>query len=79
MNMGGLGPRFFEHVMKSKKVAALPELVEAARELRVRMVGCQMSMDVMGVRREELLPEVEVGGVAAYLADASQAGVTLFI
>jgi peroxiredoxin family protein len=79
MNMLGLGPVFFRHVMKKKNVQTLPDLIALARETGVRMVACQMSMEVMGITREELIDGVEYGGVATYLADARDSRITLFI
>jgi peroxiredoxin family protein len=78
-NFCGLGARFLEQVMKGKKVASLEELMAMAEESGVRMTACQMSMDVMGIKREELRPGVGIGGVAAFLANASQCGTTLTI
>jgi peroxiredoxin family protein len=79
MNMLGLGPAFFKMIMGKKKVQSLPELIELAREMEVKMVACEMSMDVMGIKREELIDGLEYGGVATYLGDASDSKVTLFI
>jgi len=67
------------HVMKTKKVMPPEELVAAAREAGIRLVACSMSMDVMGIKKEELIDGVEIGGVGAYLGVAEQAGVNLFI
>ncbi len=79
MNFLGLGPRFFRKIMRDKNAQSLPELMELARELGVRMVACQMSMEVLGLSREELVDGIEYGGVATYLGDASESGLTLFI
>jgi peroxiredoxin family protein len=78
-NFAGIGARLMRRIMRQKKIASLEELMQLARDLGVRFVGCQMSMDVMGVTREELLDHVELGGVAAYLGDAARSKVTLFI
>jgi peroxiredoxin family protein len=78
-NFAGIGARLMRRLMRQKEIASLEELMQLAREMGVRFVGCQMSMDVMGVTREELLDNVELGGVATYLADASRSKVTLFI
>lgn len=72
-----LGARFLERVMKDKKVASLEDLMNLAEEGGVRMTACQMSMNVMGITKEELRPNVTVGGVAAFLAIAAQCGTTL--
>jgi len=79
MNMLGMGPLFFKMMMKKKNVETLPDLISLARELGVRMVACQMSMDVTGIQREELMDGLDYGGVATYLGDASDSKVTLFI
>lgn len=79
MHMAGMGSRMMRYVMKSKRVMAPEELVEAARAAGIKLVACSMSMDVMGISREELIDGIEVGGVGAYLGAAEQAGVNLFI
>ena len=78
-NFMGIGARFLQNVMKDKSVASLEELLAIAEEAGVRMTACQMSMDVMGVTRQELRPTVTVGGVATFLASAAQCGATLTI
>jgi peroxiredoxin family protein len=79
MNMAGIGPRFFNMMMGKKNVQSLPDLVELARELGVEMYGCQMSMDVMGIKKEELIEEVELCGVAGFLGRSTSSRTTLFI
>ncbi len=79
MNMMGMGTAMMKGVMRDKNVSSLPELIESARRGGVRMIACSMSMDVMGLKREELMDGVEVGGVAAFLGAADQSGTTLFI
>jgi peroxiredoxin family protein len=79
MNMLGIGPAFFKFLMKKKKVASLPALVSLAFEMEVKMIACSTSMEIMGVRREELRDGVAIGGVATYLQDAYDSRVTLFI
>jgi peroxiredoxin family protein len=79
MNFFGIGAKMLRAMMKRKQVASLEELVEMAREMGVRILACQMSMDVMGVKADELWDGIEVGGVAAFLADASKSKITLFI
>lgn len=79
MNMMGMGPVFFKHVMKQNNVESLPSLINVAREMDIRLVACQMSMGIMGIKKEELWDDVEYGGVATYLGDASDSRVTLFI
>jgi peroxiredoxin family protein len=65
--------------MKAKQVDQLEQMIQAAKAAGVRMVACQMSMDIMGVSKEELLEGVEIGGVATYMEAASEAKVNLFI
>jgi NADPH-dependent 2,4-dienoyl-CoA reductase/sulfur reductase-like enzyme/peroxiredoxin family protein/rhodanese-related sulfurtransferase/TusA-related sulfurtransferase len=79
MNFGGAGPLMMRFRMKQKNVDQLESMMEAALRAGVRMVACQMSMDIMGVSKEELIDGVEIGGVAAYMEAASGAGVNLFV
>jgi len=79
MHMFGAGTALMKGVMKSKKVDSLPELMESARAAGARLVACSMSMDVMGLKPEELLDGVEIGGVATFLGAADEANMTLFI
>ncbi len=79
MNMGGIGPKMIRMVMRKKNIAALESMIGEARMMGIKMVACQMSMDVMGIKKEELIEGVEVGGVASYLAAAEQGNVNLFI
>jgi NADPH-dependent 2,4-dienoyl-CoA reductase/sulfur reductase-like enzyme/peroxiredoxin family protein/rhodanese-related sulfurtransferase/TusA-related sulfurtransferase len=79
MNMGGMGPKLIRMVMGQKKIASLESMISQARMLGITMMACQMSMDVMGIKKEELLDGVEVGGVATYLAAAEESNVNLFI
>ncbi len=79
MNFGGIGPRMMKSRMKAKRVDMLETMIAQARQAGVRLIACQMSMDIMGVKREELLDGVEIGGVATYMEAASSAGINLFI
>ena len=79
MNMGGLGGWMMRLVMKRKRVESLENLMQMAIDNNVEMIACTMSMDVMGVKKEELMDHVTLGGVAAYLERAEQANVNLFI
>ena len=71
MNWLGVGPKFFLHLMKLHNVESLPSLVDLAQEMEVRMVACQMSMGILGIKPEELRDNLEFGGVATYLGDAT--------
>ena len=79
MNMGGMGSRMMRYLMKRKGVDSLEALRTQAQEQGVEFIACQMSMDVMGIHREELLDGVTIGGVATYMERADQANVNLFI
>jgi peroxiredoxin family protein/TusA-related sulfurtransferase len=79
MNMGGMGAAMIKGIMRKKNVAMLPELIRTARQAGVRLVACSMSMDLMGIRREELIDGIEEGGVAMYLNKAEAGNVNLFI
>jgi NADPH-dependent 2,4-dienoyl-CoA reductase/sulfur reductase-like enzyme/peroxiredoxin family protein/rhodanese-related sulfurtransferase/TusA-related sulfurtransferase len=79
MNMLGMGTAMMKHVMRTKRVDSLPELMAQAMKGGVKMVACSMSMDVMGLKREELIDGLEIGGVASFLGEADEAGMTLFI
>jgi peroxiredoxin family protein len=67
MNMLGMGSKMIRGVMKSKNVQSLEELLQAAMNSGVKIVACQMSMDIMGIRKEELIDGVEIAGVATFL------------
>ena len=79
MNMGGIGSRMMRYIMKKNQIHSLEELRQQALENGVEFIACQMSMDVMGVKKEELLEEVTIGGVATYMERADNANVNLFI
>ncbi len=79
MNMAGIGPKLIRKVMKDKNIQSLEELIDEAMKSGVRMVACQMSMDVMGVAAEELLDGVEIGGVATMLDASDESNMSLFI
>ncbi|HHT80122.1 MAG TPA: FAD-dependent oxidoreductase [Spirochaetales bacterium] len=79
MNMGGMGAKMMKGRMKKKNVDQVQAMYEDAKKAGVRMIACQMSMDIMGITREELLDGVEIGGVATYMGAASKSKVNLFI
>ncbi|RKD34204.1 CoA-disulfide reductase [Thermohalobacter berrensis] len=79
MNMAGMGPKMIRKVMKDKNISSLEELIQQAIKAGVRIVACNMSMDVMGISKEELIDGVEIGGVASYLGAAEESDVNLFI
>ena len=79
MNMAGMGPKMIRMVMKDKNISSLEELIQEGIKSGIKMVACQMSMDVMGVSKEELLDGVEIGGVATMLDAADESNMSLFI
>lgn len=79
MNMLGMGSKMMKGIMKKKNVATLDELIHQAKKNGVHLVACTMSMDVMGIHKEELIDGVELAGVASYLGAAESADTNLFI
>lgn len=79
MQMLGMGPKMIKHVMNKHNALTLTQLVEMAREQDIKLVTCTMTMDLLGLQKEELLDGIEYAGVAAYLADAEDGNVNLFI
>ena len=79
MNMGGIGAKMMRHIMRAKGIDSLESLRQQAIDNGVEFIACQMSMDVMGVKKEELLDNVTIGGVATYMERAVQSNVNLFI
>ncbi|WP_019155558.1 DsrE/DsrF/DrsH-like family protein [Robertmurraya massiliosenegalensis] len=79
MNMAGMGPKMIKDVIKKHNALPLPQLIEMAQEQDIKLVACTMTMDLLGLKQEELLDDVELAGVAAYLADAEDGNVNLFI
>ncbi len=79
MNFAGMGPKMIKHVIKKHNAMTLPQLIEMSQELNVKLVACTMTMDLLGLQEEELLEEIEYAGVAAYLGDAENGNVNLFI
>lgn len=79
MNMGGLGSKMMRYIMKEKKIDTLESLMQQAIDNGIELIACSMSMDVMGIKQEELMDNITIGGVAAYLDRAENANVNLFI
>ena len=79
MNMGGIGSKMMRGIMKNKNIDSLESLMQQALDNGVEFIACSMSMDVMGIKKEELLDNITIGGVAAYLDRAENANVNLFI
>ncbi|WP_027086260.1 DsrE/DsrF/DrsH-like family protein [Cohnella panacarvi] len=79
MQMLGMGPKMIKHVIKKHNAMTLPQLIELSQDMGVKLVACTMTMDLLGLQKEELMDGIELGGVAAYLGDASDGNVNLFI
>ena len=81
MNMGGMGTSMMKSLMKKKNVATLDELIELAGEMGVRIFICEMSMDLMGFKHEEMIdyPDLEFAGVAKFLEEAMGSKIQLFL
>ncbi|MEZ7173062.1 DsrE/DsrF/DrsH-like family protein [Sporosarcina sp. OR05] len=79
MNFAGFGPKMIKHVIQKHNAMTLPQLIELAQEQDIKLVACTMTMDLLGLQQEELMEGIEYAGVAAYLADAEDGNVDLFI
>jgi peroxiredoxin family protein len=81
MHMAGMGKAMMAGLMKKKGIASLEDMFKTAGELGVEINVCEMSMDLMGFKREELIdyPKMNICGVATFLADAEESKVQLFI
>ena len=79
MNYFGAGAKMLRSMMKEKNVNSLEEMISLARDLGVRMIACEMSRDLLGIKPSELVPGLECGGVASFLADSMKSRTSLFI
>ena len=79
MNFFGVGAKMLRSMMKAKHVNSLEEMISLARDLGVRMIACEMSRGLMGIKESELVAGLECGGVASFLADSLKARTSLFI
>jgi peroxiredoxin family protein/rhodanese-related sulfurtransferase/TusA-related sulfurtransferase len=79
MNMFGMGPKMIRWIMKKHNILSLEALIQEAIDHGVRLVACQMSMEIMGIRKEELIDGVELGGVSTFLGSGEQSDMSLFI
>ena len=77
--MAGMGPKMIRKIMKDKNVDSLELLLQQALDNGVNMIACNMSMDLMGIKEEELIDGIDFGGVATYLGAAEESNVNLFI
>ncbi len=79
-SFGGVGRVLFSKMMRDKKVASLEELLQMAIDLDMHLLACKMSMDVLEIGRDDLIPEVEnVVGVATFVKEAANSKIQLFI
>ena len=79
MNFGGAGTKMMQLIMKNKNITSLGELMGMAQALDVRIVACTTSMEMMGIKREELIDGIDVGGVTTYLGTSRDSNINLFI
>ncbi len=79
LNMMGIGANMLQQMMKDKNIVSAEEMLGLAMESGVKVVACSMTMQVMGIKEEELMSGIEIAGAASYLTDASKSGCTLFI
>ena len=79
MNFFGIGAKMIRSVMKKKNIMSLEELMKKAKDLGVNITACTMSMDVMGISKEELIDGINYGGVGQYLGEAEKSNNNLFI
>ena len=79
MNMLGAGPAMIKGIMKKKHVDDLDTMIKKAQNAGVRFIACTMSMDLMGIKEEELIDGIEFAGVGTYIASNENAGTTLFV
>ncbi len=79
MNFAGFGPKMIKHIINKHQAMTLPQLITLAQEQNINLVACTMTMDLLGLKEEELLNGIEYAGVAAYLAEAEDGHVNLFI
>ena len=79
MNMGGMGPKMIKQIMKKHNVDDIDTLIKNAMDMGVKVVACSMSMELMGIKAEEFIDGVEIGGVASYLGATEESNLNLFI
>lgn len=79
MNFAGMGPKMIKYVVKKHNAMTLPQLINLAEEQNIKLVACTMTMDLLGLQEEEFLSNIEYAGVGAYLGDAENGNVNLFI
>ncbi|MEG0379870.1 MAG: DsrE/DsrF/DrsH-like family protein, partial [Eubacterium sp.] len=79
MNMLGMGPAMIKSIMRKKNVDDIETMITKAQKAGVRFIACTMSMELMGIKKEELIDGIEYAGVGTYIASNENVGTTLFI
>jgi len=81
MNMGGMGKRMINNRMKTANVASLEKLIQDYKELGGKIIACEMTMDIMGIKKEDLRQELidEYGAIGTYIHEARESKINLFI
>ena len=79
MNFFGAGTSMMRGIMRKKKIPQPEELMNMAIAMNVKLVACTTSMEMMGIKKEELIDGIEIGGVVTYLGNARASGINLFI
>ncbi|MGL4450265.1 MAG: CoA-disulfide reductase [Sarcina sp.] len=79
MNMAGMGPKMIKGIMEKNNIDSLESMMENAIKMGVKLIACSMSMDLMGIKKEELIDGVDIAGVATYLSKTEDSGLNLFI
>ena len=79
MNMFGLGTFIMKKIMKKQNVPSVEELIENAKKSGIKIIACTMAMEIMGIKKEELIDGIEYAGVATYIADSQKASSNLFV
>lgn len=79
MQFLGMGPKMIKGVIQKHNTVPLPDLIDMAKEQDITLLACTMTMDLLGLKKEELLDDIEYGGVAAYIAEGEDGAINLFI
>jgi peroxiredoxin family protein len=80
LNMGGIGTFLMKRLMKAVNMPTLDELIKTAKEMGVKFVACSTTLGVMGIEKEDLIPEVdEIAGAATFISEAKESKINLFI
>ena len=81
MNMAGIGPVMIQSLMKKQGVLSLDQMFKEAAELGIEITICEMSMNLMGFKKEEMIdyPDLRYAGAATFVADANESSIQLFI